>query len=122
MYMVSDSIKKLRKERKLTHDQLAQQLNVTTQSVIDWEIGKTQPDIETLTKLAEVFEVSVERIIYGKSEKRFRFHVNLYPKKGLQMGAILAMVVSYAKWQSIGWAIVHSLLNWVYIIYYIIKY
>ncbi len=35
---------------------------------------------------------------------------------------ILATVVSYVNWKSIGWALLHGLLNWGYIIYYIIRY
>ena len=65
MNIVSNSIKKLREERGMTQDELAEKLNVTRQAVSNWETGKTQPDIETLTRLAEIFDVSVERIIYG---------------------------------------------------------
>lgn len=126
MNIVSNSIKKLREERGMTQDELAEKLNVTRQAVSNWETGKTQPDIETLTRLAEIFDVSVERIIYG-SERKERIvevsrNVQVGPKEGLGMGACLAMIISYAKWQSIGWAILHGFFNWAYVIYYIIKY
>jgi len=126
MNIVSNSIKKLREERGMTQDELAEKLNVTRQAVSNWETGKTQPDIETLTRLAEIFDVSVERIIYG-SERKERIvqvsrNVQIGPKEGLSMGATLAMIISYAKWQSIGWAILHGFFNWAYVIYYIIKY
>lgn len=126
MNVVSNSIKKLREERGMTQDELAEKLNVTRQAVSNWETGKTQPDIETLTRLAEIFDVSVERIIYG-SERKERIvqvsrNVQIGPKEGLSMGAALAMIISYAKWQSIGWAILHGFFNWAYVIYYIIKY
>ena len=123
MNMVSDSIKKLRKEKKLTQDQLAEQLHVTRQAVSNWDMGKTQPDVETLTQLAKIFGVSVERIIYGKEKKNWHLDIKiLSPENGLGMGAVLAMIISYTKWQSIGWAILHGALNWAYVIYYIIKY
>ena len=126
MNVVSNSIRKLREERGMTQDELAEKLNVTRQAVSNWETGKTQPDIETLTRLAEIFDVSVERIIYG-SERKERIvqvsrNVQIGPKEGLSMGAALAMIISYAKWQSIGWAILHGFFNWAYVIYYIIKY
>ena len=35
---------------------------------------------------------------------------------------VLAMVISYCNWHSVGWAIVHGLLSWVYVIYYVIRY
>ena len=72
MNVVSDSIKKLRKEKGMTQDELAEKLCVTRQAVSNWEQGKTQPDVDTLTKLAEIFGVSVERIIYGKEKSRRR--------------------------------------------------
>ena len=123
MNMVSDSIKKLRKEKKLTQDQLAEQLYVTRQAISNWEMGKTQPDVETLTQLAKIFGVSVERIIYGKEKKNWHLDIKiLSPENGIGMGAVLAMIISYAKWQSIGWAILHGALNWAYVFYYIIKY
>lgn len=126
MNIVSNSIKKLREEKGMTQDELAEQLNVTRQAVSSWETGKTQPDIETLTRLAEIFDVSVERIIYGKESKEKIVHISrdvqVGPKEGFGMGACLAMIISYAKWQSIGWAILHGLFSWAYVIYYIIKY
>ena len=122
MNVVSDSIKKLRKEKGMTQDELAEQLCVTRQAVSNWEMGKTQPDVDTLTKLAEIFGVSVERIIYGKEKKRWHFAVNFGTQECINMGTILAMIISYVKWKSIGWAILHGCLNWAYVIYYVIKY
>ena len=68
MAKVSKNIKKLRNERKLTQDSLAEKINVTRQTVSSWENDRTQPDIEMLGVLADVFGVSLEEIIYG--EKR----------------------------------------------------
>lgn len=39
-------------------------------------------------------------------------------ESGLSGGAALAMVLSYVKWHSIGWAIVHAPLSWAYVIYF----
>ena len=43
-------------------------------------------------------------------------------KTGITFGSVLAMVISYVNWHSVGWAIVHGLMSWVYVIYYIIRY
>lgn len=43
-------------------------------------------------------------------------------KTGISFGSALAMVISYTAWKSIGWAIFHGLLSWVYVIYYILRY
>ena len=42
-------------------------------------------------------------------------------KKGITFGTCLAMVISYANWHSVGWAIVHGLLR-LYVIYFVIRY
>lgn len=41
-------------------------------------------------------------------------------KAGVSFGSALAMVISYSNWHSIFWAIVHGLLSWVYVIYFVI--
>ena len=43
-------------------------------------------------------------------------------EKGVSFGSALAIVISYVKWHSILWAIIHGILGWVYVIYYAIKY
>lgn len=43
-------------------------------------------------------------------------------KTGITFGSALAMVISYVNWHSVGWAIIHGLMIWVYVIYYIIRY
>ena len=43
-------------------------------------------------------------------------------KKGISYGTCLSMIISYTAYQSIGWAIVHGCLSWIYVFYYFIKY
>ena len=54
------NIKSARLGAKLTQDELAENISVTRQAVSNWENGKTETDIDTLTKLAEVTNVTVE--------------------------------------------------------------
>ena len=137
MNKVSHTIKRLRLEKNINQEQLAEQLHVTRQAVSNWETGKTQPDIDTLTSIAEFFGVSVEYLIYGKEpvtdsgeevhrwvwdRGRFHFAINWYPERFMAMGVVLAMIISYVNWHSIGWAILHGLLNWGDVLYYVIRY
>jgi len=41
-------------------------------------------------------------------------------EKGVSFGSALAIVISYTAHQSILWAIIHGILSWLYVIYYII--
>lgn len=68
MTKVSKNIKRLRSDRKMTQTDLAEQIHITRQAVSSWESGRTQPDIEMLKILSEIFDVSLEELIYG--EKR----------------------------------------------------
>ena len=43
-------------------------------------------------------------------------------KTGITFGSALAMVISYTTWRSVGWAIIHGLMSWVYVIYFLLKY
>lgn len=123
--MVGKNIKFFREKKNITQSELADKLCVTRQAVSNWENGKTEPDIEMLNKIASVLEISIEELIYGfKRETNIINTKNVTENitKGVSFGAVLAMVISYVKWQSIGWAVLHGLLNWVYVIYYVIKY
>ena len=125
MNNIRKTIKKLREEKNITQEQLAEKLNVTRQAVSNWEKGKTQPDIDTIIKISGILEVSVEEIIYGQKQNNVTVvnkTVEKTTKTGIGFGAVLAMIISYVKWHSIGWAIFHGILNWFYVIYFIIKY
>lgn len=56
-------------------------------------------------------EVSVTKTIINKTVK-----------SGITFGSALAMVISYTTWNSVGWAIIHGLMSWVYVIYFVIRY
>lgn len=123
--MVGKNISKIRSNANLTQEQLAEKLNVTRQAVSSWENGRTEPDIETLQKISEVLDVSVEELIYGKKKTAADTTKNVSVKigeEGIGLGAAIAVVISYVKWHSIGWAVLHGILGWVYVIYYGFKY
>jgi len=61
---MGQTIKKLRKERNLTQEELAEQLNVTFQAVSKWENETGLPDISQVVPLASVFGVSTD-VLFG---------------------------------------------------------
>lgn len=58
-----NKIRELRKEKNLTQTDLAKRLNTTTSNVSGWECGKWQPDNDTLIRLAEILDVSVDYLL-----------------------------------------------------------
>lgn len=68
MSKISRNIKKIRKEKGITQEALAEKLFVTRQAVSNWENDKTKPDIESLEMLAEALGVDIEELIYGEKK------------------------------------------------------
>jgi transcriptional regulator with XRE-family HTH domain len=69
MNKMHEHIKSFRKSKGLTQEQVAQQLYVTRQLISKWEQGKSLPDIESLEKLAVIFEVSLSDLLDDESVK-----------------------------------------------------
>lgn len=130
IFMVGENIKRFREEKNISQSEIAEKLSVTRQAVSNWETGKTEPDIDTLHKIADILGVSIEELIYGERREMTVVHKHEHHKHitngaargGIGFGSVLAMVISYVEWQSVGWAILHGALNWVYVIYFLIKY
>lgn len=55
-------IKELREEFHLTQKELADKLSNVQRNVSNWENGTSEPDCETILKLAEIFKVSVDEL------------------------------------------------------------
>ena len=51
----------------MTQEQVAAHLNVTRQTISSYESGRTRPDIDTLARLAQLYGVSLEDILYGQA-------------------------------------------------------
>ena len=65
MTSIGNNIKSNRKKLGITQEQLAEKINVTRQAVSNWENGKTEPDVETLTKIAQIFDTSIDELVDG---------------------------------------------------------
>ena len=62
---IGKNIKALREEKKLSQEQLAERLFVTRQTVSNYETGRSRPDVDMLTRIAEVLDVDANTLIYG---------------------------------------------------------
>lgn len=61
--MINDNIKKYRRKKGLTQEEMAKKLHVVRQTVSKWETGKSVPDAEVLIRMAEVLDVSVNELL-----------------------------------------------------------
>ena len=62
-------IAEFRKSANLTHAELGAKLNITAQAVSKWENSLSEPDIDSIRKMCEIFNVSVDEFI-GVSVKK----------------------------------------------------
>lgn len=67
--MFSERLKLLRKSKDLTQTELATILHLSHGAVAMWETNKRQPDNETLSRLADFFEVSIDYLL-GRNETK----------------------------------------------------
>ena len=68
---VGTFLKKLRNEKYLTQEQLAEKFNTTRRSVSRWETGSNLPDIDILIEMSDFYNVDLREILDGerKNEK-----------------------------------------------------
>lgn len=66
MKNIGETIASLRKEKGMTQSELAEKMNVTDKAVSKWERNLSCPDINTISKLANILGVSVEELLKSK--------------------------------------------------------
>lgn len=60
---ISEKILSLRKANNLTQEELAEQLNVSRQSVSKWESDQAVPEVDKLIALSEIFKVTTDYLL-----------------------------------------------------------
>jgi len=63
MAKFAERLMEIRKERKMTQAEVAEQLNVSFQAVSLWERGETMPDIEKVPEIAKLFKVTTDWLL-----------------------------------------------------------
>lgn len=53
----------LRKQNKLTQEKIADELSVTRQTISNWELDQTKPDIDQIKRLSKLYNISVDELI-----------------------------------------------------------
>lgn len=68
--MLGDKIREIRLAKKMSQVELAKLLDVTKQSVSNWENENIQPSIEMLIKIADVLSISTDYLL-SRDTKRY---------------------------------------------------
>lgn len=85
-----ENIKKLRTGHNMTQQQLADALSVSRPTIASYESGRTQPDVEMLKQIADLFHITVDGLIGKPTENHF---VSIY-RVGMFTGLALNIIVA----------------------------
>ena len=66
---LGENIYKYRTLKNWSQSDLAEALNVSRQSVSKWENNAAMPDLDKLMKMREIFDISLDELVYGPQEK-----------------------------------------------------
>ena len=88
--MLKDVLKNLRKTNHVSQEYLSNELHVTRQTIAKWEKGESVPDIYSLQKLCQIYNVSVDEVLnsdkvnakYAKPLDKFCFGYVTIDKEG----------------------------------------
>lgn len=70
-----ETLTALRKSMGLSQEQLAEELDLTRQTISKWELNQSTPDIEYIIRLSNFFEVSTDHLIKGEKTAKADEHV-----------------------------------------------
>lgn len=62
------TLKELRKEKNILQKDVAKELNIKNTTYSNWEVGVSEPDIQSLKKLADFFGVSIDYLVGREAE------------------------------------------------------
>lgn len=99
---LGQNIYELRKKKGLSQEQLGEKIDVTRQTISNWELGETSPNPEQLKLLSKTLDVSVDDLIDNDIENVILSKVKLTEKqtksikkilKGLLIGFITILIL-----------------------------
>lgn len=69
MANIGNKIKELRQQKRITQNQVAMKLGVSSQAVSKWENNLSCPDIMLLPRIAKLFDVSIDELFFDEREE-----------------------------------------------------
>ena len=69
---LSEKIMLLRKKQGWSQEELANRLNISRQSISKWESGQSQPDIDKIILLSQLFQVTTDYLLLDQENEEHR--------------------------------------------------
>ena len=97
--IVGENLTELRKNKKLTQFELAEQLNYSDKSISKWENGDNLPDLETLNELCNFYGVTLDYLTHPVEENKDKYILNKdIEKKDLINHIFITLFVNLVVW------------------------
>lgn len=89
----ADNLQSIRKEKKLSQEELAERIGVSRQAVSKWEQGSGYPETEKLLVLSKELNVSLDYLMLGETAHVMNVYVKEgYRKKGIALNMMKAII------------------------------
>lgn len=103
---LGENLQKLRKEKGLSQEDVAQALFVTRQTISKWETDKAEPGVGNLKALAGLYGVTLEQLTEGEERTTKDWPVGFFPYAWLvlfrALAAFAAMWMTNGNWGQYG--------------------
>ena len=102
--MLGEKIISERKKCKLSQEDLAEKLGITRQTISNWELNETSPDLKQASKLCDIFNISLDELTgkenailtkLDKTESNSKLIIKLVKTVGITLGTLLCIVSIY---------------------------
>jgi len=127
--VIGKMLKEKRTENQLTQEQLSEKIFVSRKTISNWETGKTTPDIDSLIRLANLFDLSLNDLLLEGSEvvenikkyseiKRSRIYSAMSYTVTVSL-IIISLFGDIRSWVSIIALVLSTILNLIVMVYFI---
>ncbi|RXT57946.1 helix-turn-helix domain-containing protein [Lacticaseibacillus chiayiensis] len=105
----SDKLKMARQQQHYTQTQVAEQLHVSPKTISSWENARSFPDISTLVKISDFYDISLDRLL--REDQTMMEHYETIDKHALRDKHIFQVTYFVNLVFILGFVIVHMLSN-----------
>lgn len=110
---LGEKLKEKRQEYHFTQQELADRMHVSRQTISNWEVGRSYPDIESLIQLSEIFSISLDALLKGdkkmvSSLKRKNIREVLYMvfMSTLTVSGLICLGIDFIYNQAFTWSLI----------------
>lgn len=100
--MLGEKIISERKKCKLNQEDLAEKLGITRQTISNWELNETSPDLKQASKLCDIFNISLDELTgkenailtrLDKTESNSKLIIKLVKTVGITLGTLIFILL-----------------------------